>query len=155
MTAFHWEHRNPSSLHDTSIPVQSLSFSLFPQFFAMLSFNQPRLGFWGLKKWWKALLFWITLGRCNYSVLWNLHTVHRNSALESSYSLQTDIRKTPFDLVLSLTILSCDFWQLYQIIMPLDKSGIRWRQERENKTVMFPYFFLLYAIVQYLILYTE
>lgn len=81
----------------------------FSTVFAMVSVKQPRLGFAGLKKRRKTLLFfWITLGRYNYSVL-------QNTAPERSHYLMTDIRKTTFDLASSLTTLLWDFWQLYQI----------------------------------------
>lgn len=48
MTAFHWEHRNPSSLQDTSISVQSLSFFLFPHF---LPCCQSSSTYWGFRPW--------------------------------------------------------------------------------------------------------
>lgn len=145
MTAFHWEHRNPSSPHDTSIPVQSLSFFLFPQFFAVLSFKKPRLGFWGVEKWWKAFLFWIRVGRCNYSGLWNLHRESENRAAECSHYLQTDIRETLFDLASFL----CDFWQLYQIKARLwTNLGSDRYKKRQNKILVF-LFRLVHTIVQY------
>lgn len=109
----------------------------------------------GLKKWWKALLFCITLGRFNYSVLWNHHTVSGNRVPGCLHYLLTDIRKTLFDLASSLTTLSCDFWQLYQIIG--NAFGRIWDQvetRKQNKTLVFPCFFLVYAIVQYLIWYS-
>lgn len=142
---------------DTSIPVQSLSFFLFLQFLATLSFKQPKLGFffcWVWKrKWWKTLLFWITVGRCNYSVLWNLHRISGNRAAERSCYIQTDMTKTAFDLASSVTILfhvTFDSFNKSEV-MPLDKSGIRWTQEKAKQNPRV--FFLVHAIVQYLMWY--
>lgn len=57
MTAFHREHRNPSSLHDTSNPVQSLLFLLFPQFLQCCHSCSLDWVVEGWKMWWNALLF--------------------------------------------------------------------------------------------------
>lgn len=87
----------------------TLIFSFFHMFFflSLLSFKQPRLGsFGGVEKVGKHyffFFFWITLGRCNYSILWS-HTISGNRAAECSNYRQTDLRKTPFDLASSETI---------------------------------------------------
>lgn len=78
----------------------TLIFPFSTDFFSSprLSFTQPRFGFGAVGKVVKSLFFffWITLGRCNYSVLWNLHTISGNRAADYP---QTDISKTPFDAI--------------------------------------------------------
>lgn len=107
------------------------------------------------RKRWKTLLFWIILGRCNYSVLWNLHRISGNGAAERSCYVQTDMTKTP---LWSGIVCNHPFHVTFDSfnkseVMPLDKSGIRWTQEKAKQN---PHvFFLVHAIVQYLTWYAR